>query len=154
MEDEDKLLYTMEELYQCSLELGEAETYIECIHCEEGFGVYIYSYFNKPHNDDIYFVVCNHLDIRKATKITRIKLFKHRYKIAKDNPADEFVLSADQKKRLIEILNMKYRGIRMYFEGTNWECILHIYDWCTYNNSKMRNLLKKAKHKMPDYTKL
>lgn len=157
MNDDEKMIYCIEDLYHCSKELGESTMYIEQVYAniEDNLSIYVHQFFNKPHIDDIYFILCDNVDITKATRLSRIKLFKAKYKYINDNSIDPFILNDLEKFKLIQILNKKYNEcVCKGFNGTNWEYILDLYNYCGFGNPKMRNLLKKAKNKIPDYTKL
>lgn len=144
-----------ERYYNCSMKLGETSMFLETIYADDYISIDVHDYFDSNHaNDDLYFKVYNGPTVAKSTECCRIKIFKAKYKYTDDNLLKEFVLSDAHKKHLIFVLMSDYKGPNKDFVGTNWEYILYLYRWAGVCNPKMRNLLKKAKHKMPDYRKL
>ncbi len=144
-----------ERYYNRSMKLGETSMFLETIYADDYISIDVHDYFDSNHaNDDLYFKVYNGPTVAKSTECCRIKIFKAKYKYTDDNLLKEFVLSDAHKKHLIFVLMSDYKGPNKDFVGTNWEYVLYLYRWAGVCNPKMRNLLKKAKHKMPDYTKL
>lgn len=144
-----------ERYYNCSMKLGETSMFLETIYADDSMFIDVHDYFEANHpSDDLYFKVYNGPTIAKSTKCCRIKIFKAKYKYTDDNLLEDFILSDADKSHLMSILSSIYNGPNKDFVGTNWDYILYLYRWTGIENPKMRNLLRKAKHKIPDYTKL
>lgn len=156
MDDYDILINNLNNMYCCSSKLGETyNNILQCVSSNAIDNISIYLH-HIENSDDIYFKVFNDADPQYATKCCRIKLFKIKYKNKPDDDClDNFVLSDDQKKIIIQMLQTPF-DYGIYEEKeiyTPWEYAIRTYKHSGCNK-KVRRLFNKYKNNMPDYTRL
>lgn len=151
----DIMMNNLNTMHCCSAKLKETyDNILLCLVCNEEANISIYLH-RIENSDDIYLKVFNNMHTQYATECCRIKMFKNKYKDKPDDdPMENFVLTDDQKKIILELLKTPF-DYGLYEEEiyTPWEYAIktYIHFGC---NKKVRRLFNKYKNKIPDYTKL
>lgn len=155
MDDYDIMMNNLDMMYCCSTKLKENyNNILVCLVNDIKSNISIYMH-RIENSDDIYLKVFNSTGADNPTKCCRLKMFKNKYKDKPDDDhMEDFVLTDDQKKIIVELLKTPFDyGLHEEEIYTPWEYAIRLYMHFGYNK-KVRRLFNKYKNKIPDYTKL